>query len=193
MWLNRTSAPAETPISLAEAKAHCRVLHAHDDETFTALIAAATAHLDARHGVLGRCLVSQSWEYRIDAFPCDGIIALPFPPLVSVESVTYIDEDGASQTLATSQYVVDTGTYHGFVRRAYDVTWPGTRCEAHAVRVRFTAGYGAASAVPQPIKQAMLLMIGHLYTHREAVSEDSMIEVPMAAKYLLAPYRLQPV
>lgn len=39
------------------------------------------------------------------------------------------------------------------------------------------------------IDQATLLIVGHWYAHREAVSESSMIEVPMGAKALLQPYR----
>lgn len=190
MWLNQTSAPAETPVSLTEAKAHLRVLHAHDDAYITALIAGATAHLDARHGILGRALVTQSWEYRLHCFP-DCEIDLPFPPLVSVGSVKYIHEAGTETTVSADDYVVDTGAYIGAIRPAYDVEWPVARDEANAVRIVFTAGYGAAEAVPMPIKQAMLLMIGHWYAHREAVTDQGMSEVPMAAKYLLAPYRRQ--
>lgn len=191
MWLNLTSAPATTPVSLAEAKAHLRVLHANDDATITALIDAATAHLDGRHGILSRALVTQSWEFRLSGFPWCSTIELPLAPLQSVASVKYIDAAGAEQTLAVDQYVVDSATYKGQVRLGYGLSWPATRSEEHAVRVIFTAGFGAAAAVPKPIKQAILLIVGHLYVNRETVSELSLKEVPMAAKYLLAPYRFQ--
>lgn len=192
MWLNQTSAPAATPVSLTEAKAHLRVLHSSDDTYITALIAAATGMLDGRSGILGRALVTQSWEFRLDSFPHCSKVELPLAPLVSVASVKYIDEAGAEQTMSSSLYVVDTATFKGQVRLAYNENWPETRCEEHAVRIVFTAGFGAAAAVPMPIKQAMLLMIGHWYLNREAVSEEALKEVPMAAKYLLAPYRFQP-
>lgn len=39
------------------------------------------------------------------------------------------------------------------------------------------------------IDQATLLMIGHWYAHREAVSESSMNEMPMGTYCLLQPYR----
>ena len=195
MWLNLTSAPAETPVSLAEAKAHLRVLHSHEDALITALIGAVTSHLDGRFGALGRCLVTQGWEYRTHCFPACGRIEIPLPPLVSVTAATYVDDAGAVQTLAADQYVVDANTFVGAVRRAYDVTWPVARQEAHAVRIAFTAGYGAAAAVPGPIKQAMLLIIGHLHQNRASVRETTpgsdIVEVPQAAEYLLAPYRVQ--
>jgi uncharacterized phiE125 gp8 family phage protein len=193
MWLNQTAAPSGAPITLAEAKAHCRVDHSDDDTLIGSLISAAVQHLDGRRGYLGRCLLTQSWEYRVHAFPQCGVIELPLPPLQSVASVKYIDAGGNELTLAADQYVVDAATYHGQVRRAYDIVWPVARLEAYAVRITFVAGFGDAAAVPQPIKNAILMMIGHLYEHRETVAPGAMVEVPLAARWLLGPYRLEPM
>jgi uncharacterized phiE125 gp8 family phage protein len=193
MWLNQTAAPSGVPITLDEAKLHCKVDASDDDALITGLIAAATQHLDGRHAYLGRCLMTQSWEYRVHGFPQCGVIELPFPPLQSVKSVKYIDDAGVEQTLAADQYVVDTGTYEGRVRRAYDVVWPFARLEDYAVRIAFTAGFGAAAAVPQPIKSAMLMIIKQLYDKRGDADDDFRITVPAAARWLLSPYRLEPM
>jgi uncharacterized phiE125 gp8 family phage protein len=127
MWLRLLTLPAETPLSLAEAKAHLRVDHADEDGLITALIEAATRHLDGRDGILNRALVTQDWEYRIAAFPACGAIKLPFPPLQSVTAVSYVDAAGAVQTLPSSDYVVDTATYEGQIRRAFGIAWPAMR------------------------------------------------------------------
>lgn len=189
MWLNRTSAPAETPITLTEAKSQLRVTHTDEDTLISAMIDAVAEHLDGRRGYLGRAIVTQSWEYRVDIFPESGVIELPLPPLQSVESVKYIDDAGDEQTLAADQYVVDTATYYGQVRRAYDVDWPVTRDENYAVRVAFTAGFGAASAVPQPVKTAALMLVRHWYEHRSTAVENVISEMPLGAAYLLGAYR----
>ena len=39
------------------------------------------------------------------------------------------------------------------------------------------------------IDQATLMIVAHWYSHRESVSESSMIEVPMGAYHVLQPYR----
>jgi uncharacterized phiE125 gp8 family phage protein len=192
MWLNRTSPPPGVPLTLAEAKLHCRVDGADDDTLIGSLIAAVTEHLDGRRGYLGRCLIGQSWEYRAHCFPwCDGI-EIPLPPLLSVESVKYIDQAGAEQTLAADQYVVDAATYQGQVRRAYNVFWPVTRLEDYAVRIAFTAGFGDAADVPQPIKTAMLMIIEQLYDKRGA-DDAGQVTIPAAARWLLGPYRIEPL
>ena len=193
MWLNQIAAPSGTPLALAEAKAHCRVDDSDNDALITGLIAAVTQHLDGRHSYLGRCLMTQSWEYRVHAFPQCGVIELPFPPLQSVENVKYVDGTGALQTLAADQYVVDTATYEGQVRGTYNAVWPFARLEDYAVRIAFTAGFGDADAVPQPIKSAMLMMIEQLYDKRGNDGDAGVITIPAAARWLLGPYRIEPI
>jgi uncharacterized phiE125 gp8 family phage protein len=59
-----------------------------------------------------------------------------------------------------------------------------------ALIVNFVCGYTNAAAVPQAIKQAMLLIIGHLYENRSDVLTGTQInEMPLASRYLLEPYR----
>lgn len=182
----RTSAASETPVSLAEAKAHLRVDHTDDNTLITALINAATDHLDGWSGVLGRALVTQTWRQDFGSFT--GKLRLPLKPVASVSGVTYYDTDNAQQTLATSVYELLTDDAGPYLALKVDQTWPGTESRAAAVSVTFVAGVAAAD-VPAAIKAAMLLMIGHLYENREAVAEGSFAVMPMAVDALIAPYR----
>ena len=67
---------------------------------------------------------------------------------------------------------------------------PPPRATKDAVRVDFTCGYGAASDVPEPIKRAVLLLVGTLYANRESVAPVAMHEIPQSAIWLLSPYRV---
>ena len=175
------SAPAEEPVTVTEAKAHLRVDDTNSDTLITSLIVAAREYAET---FTRRALITQTWDWIADGFP--GTIVLPLPRLVSVTSITYIDSDGNSQTLAASTYTVDTDSEPGRIVPAFGKSWPVTRAVFNAVTVRFVAGYGAAAAVPQTIKQAMLLLIGHWYDHREAVAHaQTVVEVPMAVDTLL--------
>lgn len=184
MGLTLTTAPAAEPLSLAEAKLHCKVDVTDDDALITALIVAARRLAEAQ---TGRVLVTQSWKQTLDALPV-AAIALYLPPLQSVQSVKYYDIDGVQKTLAGTDYTVHTSTQLGLVVPAYGTTWPGTRDVPEAVEIAFTAGYGNAAAVPQEIKQWMLLQIGHWYENREA-SGDRRDPLPYVDA-LLDPYRV---
>lgn len=188
MALRLQTAPAAEPLTLTEAKAHLRVEHTSEDTLITALIVAARTHAEA---FTRRAFVTQTWDLFLDAFPDDAAtpIRIPLPSLVTVDSISYVDDAGATQVWGSSNYLVDNKSDPARVTPAYNVSWPATRDQVNAVTVRFTAGYGNAAAVPQAIKQAMLLIIGHLYEHREAVSDFQVYEVPQAAEYLLWPHR----
>lgn len=182
------TAPAETPVSLAEAKAHLRVDHDDDDALITALITAAVGHFDGWSGVLGRALVTQTWRQDYPSLSHCGL-RLPLGPVASVGSITYLDTAGVEHTLPEDQYTLVVDALGGIIMRASaNVLWPLTTCRPVAASVTFVAG-SAAAAVPAPIKAAILLMIGHLYANREAVSDTAMTEVPMAVNALIAPYR----
>lgn len=197
MHLELVTAPAEEPVSLAEAKAHLRVDIADDDTLISGLIVAARQQVETR---LRRALVTQTWDLFLDYFPgrwhwhrsghvgqqlgsdptaayCHrGAFRLPMPKLQSVTSIAYVDTAGTTRTLDPSAYRVAAGT-PGRIAPAYGLYWPPTRPEIDAVTIRFVGGYGAATAVPECIRRGMLLYVGHLYLHREEVTT-----VPQGAK-----------
>jgi uncharacterized phiE125 gp8 family phage protein len=184
----RTVAPEDTPVSLLEAKAHCRVDYDDDDTLIAALIDAATAHVDGWTGVLGRALVTQSWRQDFHCFGCR--MRLPLRPAGSITEIAYYDRDNIQQTLSADVYQLLTDASGPFVSPQPGQVWPGSYGRADAVSVTFVAGYGDADAVPAAIKAAILLIIGHLYENREAtVVGVSAQTLPMAVDALLAPYR----
>lgn len=161
----RTVAPAATPVTVAEAKAHCRVTTSADDTLIGSLIDAAVSKLDGWSGILGRCLVTQTWTQTFDDFGDE--MYLPFPSC-TVTSVVYLNAAGASTTLSTSIYGVRDGLGGCYIDLKHNQTWPTVYDEDEVVTVTFTAGYGDASAVPAAIKQAILLMVGGLYSNVKA-------------------------
>lgn len=116
---------------------------------------------------LSRYLITQTLDLSLDAFPCDGEIRLP--PLQTVSEISYVDSDGATQVLAADQYLVDASSKPARIQCAYGVSWPSVRDQANAVRVRFVAGYGVASAVPESVKQWMLLRVKTAWDNRDGL------------------------
>jgi uncharacterized phiE125 gp8 family phage protein len=180
----RTAAPSVTPVSLAQAKAYLRVDHSDDDALITALIEAATSHLDGWTGVLGRALVTQTWSQSFDAF--SDPLRLPMPA-ASIASVTYVNQAGTPITVAGSDYVLSADALGSFVEPAHDVNWPTPRDQSRAVTVTFTAGVAAAE-VPSALYAAILLMVGDLYSNREGVVAGTIVAVNPTVSALIRPY-----
>lgn len=187
----------EPLVDFDTAKAHLRVDHSDDDTLIGAYVAAASAHIDGPGGWLNRAISPQTLELRLNDFaPADrGAIHIPFPPLIDVLSVKYLDDSGVEQTVAAEDYEITAGPV---IRPVYDSGWPSARATADAVRVRYRAGYvddpeaaPLVASIPAPIKAAVLLMLGDLYQRRETTSDGSVAAVPMAmtVENLLAPYR----
>lgn len=186
----RTVAPTVLPLTLAEAKDHLLVSGETDDAYIVALVGAATEALDGWEGRLGRCLVTQTWRQDRGAFPSTSGLVLPFPDVASV-AVVYSDASDVEQTLAASAYRLLPTTLGPTIFLKTDQTWPETYDREDAVRITMTCGYGAASAVPASIKQAMLMMIGAWFANRETVVVGlsvSSLPMPVGAEALLAPH-----
>jgi uncharacterized phiE125 gp8 family phage protein len=159
-----TTEPASEPVTLAEAKAQCRIEVSDDDALVTALIVAArqTAEL-----VLRRALMTQTWTLTLDTFPT--AIELAHPPLQAVNSIIFLEAvAGAPTILSPASYIVDGASEPGWIQPANGYDWPQVWPEINAITVEFVCGYANASAVPQAIKQWILLHVAHYYAHREA-------------------------
>ncbi|WP_256467859.1 head-tail connector protein [Bradyrhizobium sp. 18] len=182
--------PAYALVSLEEAKAHLRVDFDDDDDYIESLVETVTNTLDGPGGWLGRALITQTLEWRGDEFgTCD--IRLPYPPIASIVSVKYDDDDGAEQTVSSGDYRLVGQPSLPRIALAYGSSWPSTRSQSESVRIRYTAGYGTAvDSVPAPIRQAVLLMIAELYENRELTTDRSRAELPFSAMALLSTYRV---
>lgn len=198
MILRRSAEPDVEPVSLTEAKEHLRVDTTADDTYISACIVAAR---QSAEDFLGRQLITATWVYKLDAFPAtrygaDAVLYLPRPPVQSVTSVQYVDTAGATQTLSASLYQTDLSAEPARIAPARNQTWPTTDTDTlAAVTITYVAGYGdAASDVPQAIRQAILLTLGHFYENREDVVVGATAnQVPKAATYLLHQYAMKGV
>lgn len=184
-----TTSPGDEPLSLAEVKTHLRVEFNDDDADILALISAAREHIES---VTRRAMITQTWQAKLDAFPgFEGVIELPKGPLQSVTSIAYIDDNGDSQTLASSKYIVDTVSVPPRITPAYGLYWPVTRNIINAVTITFVTGHGDDKTnVPSALIHAMKLLIGHWYENREATAPVSLSDIPAGVDALIAPYKV---
>lgn len=212
--LTEVTAPVVEPVTLAEAKLHSRVDTTADDDYITALIVAARRSIE---DMTNLALVEQTWDWVLDAFPrgealpapqgtwefysayTEGMFYLPKNPLISVTSIKYIDTSSVEQTWGAGNYTVDTASRVARIYPVYNGEYPtDVRDYPKAVTVRFVTGYQHSGAspedftdkVPQQLKQAILLLTGHFYKHREMTEPVvALSEVPWTVRALVAPFK----
>lgn len=184
--------PAVPPISVTEAKAHCRVDHDLDDGRLAIAIAAATAHLDGYTGILGRALVEQSWRQDFPFWPASRALRLPLAPVSQIVELSYRDAAGEEQFVPSTSYRLVAGASDPYVLLPVDFALPALDCAPDAISVTFKAGYDAdPEKVPGPIRAALLLLIGDMYRFPETAALANANAVPMTPTVdrLISPYR----
>jgi uncharacterized phiE125 gp8 family phage protein len=168
--LTTLTEPVNEPVTLVEAKAYLRVDNTDEDTLIGTLITAARQWVES---YLDRALILRQLVLRLDTFPVE--IELPQPPLSSsgtttAISLTYTLETGTTATLSSSDYRIDRTSTPGVLRQNYSGSWPGHLNDYNSIAVNYWAGFGSgAGDIPPAIKNAILLMVGHLFENRSAV------------------------
>jgi uncharacterized phiE125 gp8 family phage protein len=174
--------PALEPLALEEAKKHVRVEpdFTEDDDYLRGLLLAVK---DWAEGETSKALLTQTLILHLDRFPYGRRVYLPRPPLQSVTGITYLDTTNTLQTLPVAQYQVvgarvtpDAHAPCGYILPAYGTWWPVTYPVTECVQITYVAGWTTVEAVPQRIKQAMLIMLGDLYENRERIVTGATVE-----------------
>ena len=186
--------PAAEPVSLADAKAWLRVDTDAEDALVTSLVVTARGAVEA---FTGRVLVSQTWRLTFDAWPdvacrpCFGVaraataVSIPLTPVAGITAVRVFDAAGVPQILPPTAYTLRGEPY----RHWLEVAAPPQPGRSHGgIEIDVVCGYGAPTDVPQPLRQAVLMLVARLFENR---GDDADIQHLMrgAAHGLLAPYR----
>ncbi len=175
----------DLPVSLEDLKRHCRVDFDDDDDVLGIYLRSAVEYV-ARE--TGRTLAPSVWLVRRPGFG-SGCIDIPLAPLRDVVEMTIIDGSG-------ERVVVDGWSWRrtpagGAVEVAPGHDWPA----ADAVEIEVEAGYDLAGAsgsgddpelrLPVRLRLAVLMLAGHWYENREAVSDSVKAKLPLGVEKLL--------
>lgn len=184
----RVTEPAERILSLEDAKAHLRFDGDAEDAYISDLILEAESYMDGRSGILGRCMVAQTWRYSFEALP--SIIPLGMPDARSV-AVTYLDEDGASQAVAQEDLTLREGAGGALLVYSGDGLTLSAD-EDYPVTVDIEFGYGAAADVPMGLVRAgkIHVQMGH---SRGSMTPAEYRNCEKAFDAAIAPFRWQAV
>jgi uncharacterized phiE125 gp8 family phage protein len=159
----RTIGPVNLPVTISVAKVHLRLVQEdsyHDDWILRAL-QAATEQLERD---TDRVWISATYVHTLDRAPTGNqVVTLELQPITGIETVTYVDPDGATQTLDPADYVLDAS--RRFIYPAPGKSWPTAMQVRNAMSVTFLAGYGSEPGkVPALAQQAILLQVGRWFS-----------------------------
>jgi uncharacterized phiE125 gp8 family phage protein len=152
------------PVTTAEAKLACKVTGTADDTLITILIKAARQAIEKyTSSSFAEKTIYATWV----VMPEDKLLELPYGPIISVDKVYLIDEEGTEEELTLNSDYWVYGDQDAIVKiSTYWVT--SLDNNTSTVRVEYTAGYGnaATETLPEPLKLAILKVIAKWYEHR---------------------------
>lgn len=150
--------PTAEPLSLEEVKQHLRINPGDTSEDKDIIVPLISAAREYCENYCGRSFAEQIITVYAET---GGTVRLPRGPVKSVDSVT-VDGEPVEYTA--------------------DVRKGTVKVDELGAVIVYTAGCEEA---PCLVRQAMLLLIGHWYTNREAVIQGSTAPVSMAVEVML--------
>lgn len=194
----------ELPITTAAAREALRIRHNLEEVVLARKLRAAVEFVESR---TTRLLRRHVLELVLDDWPTDAsgyfATALPLPaaPIREVVSLEYRAAGGAWVEVAADGYDWRRTDEGGELFLLEGTTIPAlSSVHPDRLRVRFEAGYEVLGGtgtgddpeldVPERAIELVLLLAGHWYENREAVTTGDRVEVPLAAKMLLDELRI---
>ncbi len=178
------------PVTMDDLKNHVQIDHSEDDLLLSfgagGYLAAAVEYIETRGQV---SLIHQRRKLRMDEMPAGDAVHVIRGPLVSIQSVTYLDAAKATQTLSASHYRVIAGGRSSAVYFEDDTSvtladGPGV------VEINMTCGFGSQpDDVPAMWRQLVAEVAAYFYERRNAIAGgglDPAFEAVIDRKVIIA-------
>jgi len=176
--------PASEPVTMPEAKAQLSI-GANDDNHDMELVSMIAAAREEWERDTSIALITRTLEHRLPEFL--SVITLSVRPAIAISSVKYMDANGVEQTVSSADYYLDgqeVRFFNTFLR-------PTLQDRSEAVRVTYTAGYGASSRLcPELDKMAIKLSLANRFEDRDMISSggerkayEALVAKKMRASY----------
>lgn len=167
MLLKELTPAARNPVPLREFAAHLRLAHGFNDDgsedgLLELYLRNATAMIERR---TAQALISRMHVLQVACWDRKGHLTLPIGPVDAIDSIQFI-----SNTATTDLDPLDWTLQPGTQRQRLTGSVGGplwTIPHGSIAELRFTAGHGGSwNAVPDDLRQAVLLLAAHLYENR---------------------------
>ncbi len=194
-----TASPSVEPVTLAEIKSFVRITTGVEDSIINALITSARITAEK---YCNRAFIERTFELFTDFPPMAQSLEFPLSPISVITKVSSFAKDDTETVFNVSNYHTDLVGVPPRIVLKESGTWPTNTRNTNGFKVTFTAGYGdAASDVPASIKDAIKVIVAHLWELRGQIEEgqdqgtiksgDLQGRLPLDAVLLLGPFRVE--
>jgi uncharacterized phiE125 gp8 family phage protein len=166
----RSSEPTfdQEPLTEADARRQCGASEGYPpDSDFRDWIVNARRQVEHDAQMV---FYTGSFVWRFTYFPYGDTIEIPCVRPVTAVAITYTDGAGATQTLSSSQYSLDSNGLTTMVKLNYGYVWPSTREDINGITMTLTAGYASVALMPAQYRAAVVLKVQSHYA--TAIGED---------------------
>ena len=179
--------PALEPLQLADAKSWLKIDDSDNDLLISALITASRLAVEAASR---RLLISQTWRLTLDAWPADGVVKVEIGPVQSLSALRGYDAAGVATSYDPAGFQLSRAGGPARIAPAGQNA-PLTGRPFAGIELDLLIGYGPnPTDVPQPLRQAMLLLIALWFENRgDSMGNDKAQALPPEVEALIAPFK----
>ena len=185
MMVELTSVPSAA-LPIAALSDHLRLSSGFADDgsqdaQLESCIRSALAAIEAR---INKALFQRQFMLTLVVWATDESHPMPVAPVVSIDDVTMISQDGETTAVDPASYYVQPDTHRPrLTSRSSRLPAPGT---GGTVEVTFTAGFSPNWAeIPADLNQALLGLAAEFYNLEASAPR----QIPLNIMGLLEPYR----
>lgn len=157
MWYPVSDTITTEPVKRSDAQAQVSADEVDFDTTLDMLIASARAHVEA---YCNRAFADHAMVWACDSF--EDLARLPMAPAKSITKISFIDREGAEQTVSAATYRLNADGLEPSISLQRGQVWPVVGA---GERIEVSAAFGGDC--PADVKHAMLLLIASGFTAKE--------------------------
>jgi uncharacterized phiE125 gp8 family phage protein len=157
------TAPATEPVDAEWLKSHLRFDIEDEDGLIDQYISAARQYYEQFCQV---SMITQTHEEQLQYW-WEGCHELYWWPVISISSIKYVDEDNVESSDIQSLFDVDLVNRPAVIQLKDGVDYPDDlKTGLNVIKIRYVSGFGAATAVPALLKQAITLRASASFANR---------------------------
>tara|TARA_R110000737_G_scaffold225887_1_gene240631 strand:+ start:33 stop:611 length:579 start_codon:yes stop_codon:yes gene_type:complete len=179
----------EPIVEINELKEHLRITFNDDDNYIVELEYAARRMVEEFTNLF--LLKTTGEQYGNTFNDLEILFKSPLFP-DAVNSIVSYYQNGGWIVLPVNEREIVRAMKPSRVYATADFSNPTTDDVFQAWKIEYNVGFTDVAEVPQPIKQAIKIIVSDMYENRQSVIVGKIVsEIPRTAQYLMNPYKIQ--